>query len=115
MKELSHDSECMVKYYGYFITKMEIDQYLKHKYAFIIMECAEMNLEHLLAQHRENQKRFTIENIENFIETVLKALCELEAKHIAHCDIKPENILIMDSKTYKVKLCDVGSCKMVTG
>jgi hypothetical protein len=53
MKQLSEDSEYMVKYYGYFITKMEIDQYLKHKYAFIIMECAEMNLEHLVAQYKQ--------------------------------------------------------------
>ena len=53
MKQLSEGSEYMVKYYGYFITKMEIDQYLKHKYAFIIMECAEMNLEHLVAQYKQ--------------------------------------------------------------
>jgi serine/threonine protein kinase len=89
MKTLSEESEFMVKYFGYFITKMEIDQYLKHKYAFIIMECAEINLEHLVGQYREKGQRFTVENLESFMETVLDALCELEEKHVAHCDIKP--------------------------
>ncbi len=65
----------MVKYYGYFITKMEIDQYQKHKYAFIIMECAEMNLEQLVGQNRDELKRFSVENIEGFIETILNGLC----------------------------------------
>ena len=33
---------------------------------------------------------------------------------IAHCDIKPENILIIDWNSLKLKLCDVGSCKIVS-
>ena len=60
MKQLSEFSESMVKYYDYFITKMQIDQYTKHKYAFILMECAEMNLEHLVVQFKDNLQRFTL-------------------------------------------------------
>lgn len=60
-------------------------------------------------------RRFTIDNVEGFIGTMLEGLCELEGKSIAHCDIKPENVLIMNSVSYEVKLCDVGSCKVVTG
>ena len=44
MKELSELSQWFVKYYGYLLTKMERNQYDKKKYAFIIMECAEINL-----------------------------------------------------------------------
>lgn len=48
------------------------------------------------------------------LEQILTALASLEEIQIAHCDIKPENILIMNSSTLAVKLCDVGSCKIVS-
>lgn len=44
MKELSQQSEWFVKYQGYLVTKMERNQYDKKKYAFIVMERAEINL-----------------------------------------------------------------------
>ena len=40
MKDMSEMSTCMVKYIGYFVTVMDINQYTKQKYAYIIMECA---------------------------------------------------------------------------
>ena len=42
------------------------------------------------------------------------ALIRLSEKDIIHCDIKPENILIMSGKTLRIKLCDVGSSKIVS-
>lgn len=45
---------------------------------------------------------------------MLGAFASLEERDIAHCDIKPENILIMDSSACLLKLCDVGSCKIVS-
>ena len=50
------------------------------------------------------------------IETLLKGFSQLENINIAHCDIKPENILVTKynpSKGLSVKICDVGSCKIV--
>ena len=57
MKELSEQSEWFVKYHGYLVTKMERNQYDKKKYAFIVMECAELNLEQFLAQRRDFRYR----------------------------------------------------------
>lgn len=57
MKELSQQSEWFVKYHGYLVTKMERNQYDKKKYAFIVMECAEINLEQLLSDHRNRRSR----------------------------------------------------------
>ncbi len=37
MKEISEISEDMIKYYGYFVTMLEINQYTKRKYAHIVM------------------------------------------------------------------------------
>ena len=46
----------MVQYIGYFVTVMEINQYVKQKYAYIIMECAETNLQNFITQQRNNSK-----------------------------------------------------------
>jgi serine/threonine protein kinase len=48
------------------------------------------------------------------VEQILASLASLEEINRAHCDVKPENILIMNSKTLAVKLCDVGSSKVVS-
>jgi serine/threonine protein kinase len=45
---------------------------------------------------------------------MLSAFLRLTEMNIAHCDIKPENILIMDCQNLTMKLCDVGSCKVVS-
>jgi hypothetical protein len=40
MQEISKQTEWIVKYHGYMVTKVERNQYDKKKYAYIIMECA---------------------------------------------------------------------------
>lgn len=37
MKKISELSEDMIKYYGYFVTMLEVNQYSKAKYAHIVM------------------------------------------------------------------------------
>lgn len=114
MKELSQESQWFVKYHGYLLTKMERNQYDKKKYAFIVMECAEINLEQFLTEHLHYTYRLSLSLLVSIMEQILTALTSLEEINIAHCDIKPENILIMSRTTMTVKLCDVGSCKMVS-
>lgn len=48
------------------------------------------------------------------MEQILASLASLEEINRAHCDVKPDNILIMNSKTLAIKLCDVGSSKVVS-
>lgn len=46
------------------------------------------------------------------MKILINALCILEKLGIAHCDIKPQNILIMNMTTLEIKLCDIGSCRV---
>lgn len=113
MKEISEISENMIKYYGYFVTIQDINQYSRRKYAHIIMECAEMNLQNLITCRADEAKRFSKQEIIKIIDFLLHSFAHLEKNKIAHCDIKPENILILSKSTLTMKLCDVGSCKIV--
>jgi serine/threonine protein kinase len=38
----------------------------------------------------------------------------LQQKKIAHCDIKPENILISDLEALEPKICDIGCGKIIS-
>ncbi|KAG0441403.1 putative dual specificity protein kinase YAK1 like protein [Dictyocoela muelleri] len=40
---------------------------------------------------------------------ILDALCDLYAHGIVHCDLKPENIVIADPQSLKIKIIDFGS------
>ncbi len=93
---------------------MELNQYDKKKYAYIIMECAEQNLEQFLSQRWNYKQRLKVNDIITIVEQILASLASLEDINRAHCDIKPENILIMNSKSLAIKLCDVGSSKIVS-
>lgn len=114
MRDLSQVSPFMINYVGYFVTLHEINQYSKRKYAHIIMECAEMNLQHLIAYRLAEGQRFSREEILKITSFLLEAFVDLEKNKIAHCDIKPENILILNHESLRMKLCDVGSCKVVS-
>jgi serine/threonine protein kinase len=60
------------------------------------MECAEINLEQFLSQRKDFRYRLKTNEFILILEQILNALASLEEIHIAHCDIKPENILIMN-------------------
>ena len=78
----------MVKYIGYFVTVMDINQYTRQKYAYIIMECAETNLQNFIAEAKCNSKLTKVE-ILTILDFLIKAFAQLEESKIAHCDIKP--------------------------
>jgi serine/threonine protein kinase len=37
----------------------------------------------------------------------------LQTLKIAHCDIKPENVLITDTDKLELKICDIGSGRLI--
>ena len=83
------------------------------KYAYIVMEYAQMNLSNLIAiRMAEDSVRFNVAEIESIILTLIKGFSDLEKNNVAHCDIKPENILILHTEDLQIKICDVGSSKV---
>ena len=78
------------------------------------MECAQENLEQFLSQRQSYKYRLKVSEILIIAEQILASLASLEDINRAHCDIKPENILIMNSKKLTIKLCDVGSSKVLS-
>ena len=77
MRDLSKASPFMIKYIGYFVTLNEINQYTKRKFAHIIMECAEMNLQHLIALRHSEGFHFTKEEIIRITSFLLMAFMDL--------------------------------------
>ena len=72
-----------------------------------------MNLQNFITLRLEQRKRFSKEEIIKIVDFLLGAFANLEKNKISHCDIKPENILVLDRSQLYLKLCDVGSCKII--
>ncbi len=78
------------------------------------MECAQMNLEQLINRRKQQRKGLKLWEVEKAGAFCLEAFKKLEDLGIAHCDIKPENILVLNEEKMIMKICDVGSCKVVS-
>ncbi|XP_062849449.1 protein kinase D4 [Trichomycterus rosablanca] len=79
---------------------------------FVIMEklhsdMLEMILSHENGRLPERTSRFLVMQI-------LEALRYLHMKHVAHCDLKPENVLLSSPDPFpQVKLCDFGFARII--
>ncbi|CAK57428.1 unnamed protein product (macronuclear) [Paramecium tetraurelia] len=56
------------------------------------------------------QKKFSIGK--ELVDQMLSALAYLQKQKIAHCDIKPQNILVMQTNPIVFKICDFASSKL---
>uniref|UniRef100_A0A3Q3JQ40 non-specific serine/threonine protein kinase n=1 Tax=Monopterus albus TaxID=43700 RepID=A0A3Q3JQ40_MONAL len=82
------------------------------KHVFVVMEKLHGDmLEMILSSEKgrlpERSTRFLVMQI-------LEALRYLHFKHIAHCDLKPENVLLASADPFpQVKLCDFGFARII--
>ncbi len=78
---------------------------------YAIMELGKLSLRKLLLTRGKL-------GLDEFLKISLKlceAIRELHYNGLVHLDLKPENVLIMDEKSFQIKLCDLGSAKESRG
>ncbi|XP_067435682.1 protein kinase D4 isoform X1 [Thunnus thynnus] len=81
-------------------------------YVFVVMEKLHGDmLEMILSSERG---RLPERNTRFLVTQILEALRYLHLKHIAHCDLKPENVLLASADPFpQVKLCDFGFARII--
>ncbi|ELP85017.1 mitogen-activated protein kinase mpkC, putative [Entamoeba invadens IP1] len=83
-----------------------VDYFMYYNHICIVTEMLGIDLYELMRRNRNHS--FSIQTIRKFIQQILRALLVLAKGNIVHCDIKPENVLLV-GQTSKVKLIDFGS------
>lgn len=80
---------------------------------YIVMEQLEDDMLEMIVSTED--KRLS-ERVTKFLTyQILEALKYLHSKNIAHCDLKPENVLLVESRSQfpQIKLCDFGFAKII--
>ncbi|XP_028284871.1 protein kinase D4 isoform X2 [Parambassis ranga] len=82
------------------------------EYVFVVMEKLHGDMLEMILS---SEKGRLPERITRFlVMQILEALRYLHLKHIAHCDLKPENVLLASSDPLpQVKLCDFGFARII--
>ncbi|XP_045078326.1 serine/threonine-protein kinase D3 [Coregonus clupeaformis] len=82
------------------------------EHVFIVMEKLHGDMLEMILS---NEKGRLPERTTRFLVTqILEALRYLHFKHIAHCDLKPENVLLASPDPFpQVKLCDFGFARII--
>uniref|UniRef100_A0A3Q3NPF1 Protein kinase D4 n=1 Tax=Labrus bergylta TaxID=56723 RepID=A0A3Q3NPF1_9LABR len=82
------------------------------EHVFVVMEKLHGDMLEMILS---SEKGRLPERITRFLVTqILEALRYLHVKHIAHCDLKPENVLLASADPLpQVKLCDFGFARII--
>lgn len=83
------------------------DYFICHNHLCLVFELLGMNLYELLRKNKF--KGLHLGAIRGIMKQLLSALDLLRDAHVVHCDIKPENILLVRDNSFQVKLVDFGS------
>uniref|UniRef100_A0A3Q1AW88 protein kinase C n=1 Tax=Amphiprion ocellaris TaxID=80972 RepID=A0A3Q1AW88_AMPOC len=82
------------------------------EHVFVVMEKLHGDMLEMILS---SEKGRLPERITRFlVMQILEALRYLHLKHIAHCDLKPENVLLASAEPFpQVKLCDFGFARII--
>lgn len=83
-----------------------IDYFVFRNHLVIIFELLSLNIYEIL--RKNGMRGFSLPLILSFTKQMLEALCVLEKGNIIHCDMKPENVLLVNDRA-DIKVIDLGS------
>ncbi|XP_030310391.1 striated muscle preferentially expressed protein kinase isoform X1 [Calypte anna] len=87
------------------------DAFEKKNAIIIVMElCAEEELLDRMAR----KPSVCESEVRSYIRQVLEGICYLHQHNVLHLDIKPENLLMADSSSEQVRICDFGNAQELT-
>uniref|UniRef100_A0A665X0W5 protein kinase C n=1 Tax=Echeneis naucrates TaxID=173247 RepID=A0A665X0W5_ECHNA len=82
------------------------------EHLFVIMEKLHGDMLEMIMSSEKG--RLPERNTRFLVTQILEALRYLHFKHIAHCDLKPENVLLASADPFpQVKLCDFGFARII--
>ncbi|XP_060951922.1 protein kinase D4 [Limanda limanda] len=83
------------------------------QYVFVVMEKLHGDMLEMILSNEKG--RLPERNTRFLVVQILEALRYLHLKHIAHCDLKPENVLLASAEPLpQVKLCDFGYARLIS-
>ncbi|XP_026117868.1 serine/threonine-protein kinase D3-like [Carassius auratus] len=101
LQRLSHPG--VINLEGMFKTK---------EYTFVVMEKLHGDMLEMILSHENG--RLTERTTRFLVTQVLEALRYLHMRDVAHCDLKPENVLLASPEPFpQVKLCDFGFARII--
>mmetsp|Transcript_45746 Transcript_45746/g.106206 ORF Transcript_45746/g.106206 Transcript_45746/m.106206 type:complete len:602 (-) Transcript_45746:145-1950(-) len=92
-----------------------LDTFDYRKHLCLVFECMWDNLRVALKKYTQG-KGMALRTVRSYAKQLLTALSHIHRCEYVHADIKPDNILISDSKEGRniVKICDLGSAVQLT-
>ena len=106
-----------IKFLNFCIIKEESDEYSSNSTAYILMEKGLRSLSEVLLSRKKNPHNFiyfSLEEVLRIIKHLIDAFAFLQRElNMAHCDIKPQNILMMKENDLEFKVCDVGAGELL--
>ncbi|XP_018532645.1 protein kinase D4 [Lates calcarifer] len=82
------------------------------EHVFVVMEKLHGDMLEMILSSEKG--RLPERNTRFLVTQILEALRYLHLKHIAHCDLKPENVLLASADPFpQVKLCDFGFARII--
>ncbi|XP_050972139.1 serine/threonine-protein kinase D3 isoform X1 [Labeo rohita] len=82
------------------------------EHTFVVMEKLHSDMLEVILSHENG--RLTERTTRFLVTQVLEALRYLHMRDIAHCDLKPENVLLASPEPFpQVKLCDFGFARII--
>lgn len=84
-----------------------VEKFMFKKHMVLIFEKLDMSLLDLM--ELAECQGLTLNVVRKLGRNILEGLCVLKKAKIVHCDLKPENIMLINKKSDQLKIIDLGS------